>query len=709
MQAVIPQAPAPAPAPVDASLLGPPPPCNLGTDKMKQHQHFETWLEEVENRMRYMGVTEDTKKISLLRSWGGPDLVKLMKAHAGVRFDDTPATADTEAIPADTYANAVKKIKDELGKLINRTLAMHQLMTCKQGDRKWMDFIKDLEERVAVLDFDSNPYKNADAVRDAAIFGTSDSGLKEKGMAESPDLATLTRLGQSRETGKEGAQQLQHQSSSVSRVKAKSNQDNKPAGSDMSLEDIEETINQLQVMKIRKQGKFSGKPNRPTSEGGKQSCLNCSSSHAKGRCPAKGKSCFDCGGHNHFSNSQACPKSTQNDQTPPQHNVNRIDTPQSYSATTMQWPGVQSSVTHDVKLITSVNKLDTVNNISTSKNVNVTIGGVPMSLYTDTGSFYTIVPPSAYTPAMGPVVAADTHLRSWGSKENLDVKGMVKSTIATQKGAKRETKIYIVDGFHPEPLLGDGDAESLGFISFNKEGRDPSPEEIDDVKRIAQKLRDSLNITVETSGEMIEAIPPEERRKVEQLIDRYTGLVFSDDKIGRIKIDPIHLDFDEQFHPNQPSFHNVPIHYRPQVSAHLQFLREQGAITDVDPSDTHECVMNTVITDKVNGDIRMNIDCTPLNPFMKRTKFHVQTPQEIRHELKEAEVFTEVDMGWAFHQLSIDEDTKRRSIFQTHEGLHRMEVLYFGPTASSGIFHNEIRKILQGLNGVISIHDNILI
>ena len=36
-----------------------------------------------------------------------------------------------------------------------------------------------------------------------------------------------------------------------------------------------------------------------------------------------------------------------------------------------------------------------------------------------------------------------------------------------------------------------------------------------------------------------------------------------------------------------------------------------------------------------------------------------------------------------------------------------MKRLYFGPMAASGIFHNKIRKILQGLRGAINIHDNI--
>ena len=66
-------------------------------------------------------------------------------------------------------------------------------------------------------------------------------------------------------------------------------------------------------------------------------------------------------------------------------------------------------------------------------------------------------------------------------------------------------------------------------------------------------------------------------------------------------------------------------------------------------------------------------------------------------------------MGWSYHQLRINEDTKERSVFQTHEGIHRMERGYFGPSAMSAIFHNEVRKALRGLRGVLSIHDNIAV
>ena len=176
-----------------------------------------------------------------------------------------------------------------------------------------------------------------------------------------------------------------------------------------------------------------------------------------------------------------------------------------------------------------------------------------------------------------------------------------------------------------------------------------------------------------------------------------------------MKIPPIHLDYDTNFQPKQPTFRNIPAHYQERFSDLLRFLWEQGVITDIDPRKSYDCVMNVVITDKAQGQIRMNIDNTPRNPGLKRTKFHVQTPQEIRHELKEAKIFTEMDMGWAYHQVPIDEETRETMIFQTHEGLYRMERLYFGPTALSGLFYNEVRKKFLWLNRVTNERDNILV
>ena len=74
---------------------------------------------------------------------------------------------------------------------------------------------------------------------------------------------------------------------------------------------------------------------------------------------------------------------------------------------------------------------------------------------------------------MGELVKHDINLRAWGASELLDVKGMISTNLETAQGAVVETKAYVVDDFYPEPLLGAGDAEALGFISIDKLGRAP--------------------------------------------------------------------------------------------------------------------------------------------------------------------------------------------------------------------------------------------
>ena len=57
---------------------------------------------------------------------------------------------------------------------------------------------------------------------------------------------------------------------------------------------------------------------------------------------------------------------------------------------------------------------------------------------------------------------------------------------------------------------------------------------------------------------------------------------------------------------------------------------------------------------------------------MRRSNFHVRTPQEICHDLKEANVFPEMDMGWGYHQIELEEEFKTRAIFQTEKRFGRI-------------------------------------
>ena len=234
----------------------------------------------------------------------------------------------------------------------------------------------------------------------------------------------------------------------------------------------------------------------------------------------------------------------------------------------------------------------------------------------------------------------------------------------------------------------------MGFVTFDPKGRKATEEEeqlkqkelsaagktegvlVKKIKAgssIPDKIREGLGVEVITQKEAQEQVPASEIAKTMLIVDQYKGSVFNN-HIGLIKTDPIKYNFDPKIKPTQPPYHPVPLHYKDKLSKHLQYLREEGVITDVDPRQPYDCVLNVVITDKATpGEIRMNVDSVPMNGGMQRTKFHVRQPQEVRHSLQGARVFSEMDMTMGFHQLPLAEESKNKSIIQTHERLHRME------------------------------------
>ena len=43
-------------------------------------------------------------------------------------------------------------------------------------------------------------------------------------------------------------------------------------------------------------------------------------------------------------------------------------------------------------------------------------------------------------------------------------------------------------------------------------------------------------------------------------VQRYQGLVFSDKKVGCLKVKPVHIDYEQKFTPKQTPLRNSPAH-----------------------------------------------------------------------------------------------------------------------------------------------------
>ena len=422
-----------------AAALGPMKPLNMGLDRMQKLQRFNQWLEEAENRFQYLGCDADDEKLCLLRAWGGTELVSFMKVHAKVRLETTPATDTEPEKTKDTYNETVVKIRGVLQSFVNRTLAMHELLTTKQGNRPWLDFYKDIEEKAQNMSLNSTPYTHADAVKDALIMGMSDPWMIQRALSEDPDLDTIVKWGQAREASTEGALTLTASSAVLDT-------------SDSLKDCLPETIH----------AEMSTANARKPSDSERQfvnvsiNCRNCLTEHPPGRCPANGKECFGCGGMNHFERAGIC--------SDDRGKVKRV-----YDEFAGCKPFTKSC---KVRKISAHAAADISETKQTSKCVEIKVGGVKQKLLVDTGTNETVIPPSNYSQGMGELRKSDTVFTAWGSNRPLDVKGMVDTQLITHKGAATNSKVYIVDGYQPEAILGRKDAEALGIVSFNIMGRD---------------------------------------------------------------------------------------------------------------------------------------------------------------------------------------------------------------------------------------------
>ena len=168
---------------VDAALATAGKTCDLGTDPSKYLEKFEDWYEHTSLLADSIGVKDKKQKLRLLLLWGGRQFRKFAKEAKVTTEGDTP----------DTLEQAITKIREQCGAHVNLSMAVFKLMHARQGTKTVTEFARELEELAAQCQFDTKPYTQARAMKDAFIFGTSDDKLRQEALAKDFEYAHLMK------------------------------------------------------------------------------------------------------------------------------------------------------------------------------------------------------------------------------------------------------------------------------------------------------------------------------------------------------------------------------------------------------------------------------------------------------------------------------------------------------------------------------------
>ena len=675
----------------------------MGDSAEERLTNFNEWKEEVNEKLTVAGITDTKRQTTIALMWGGKEIKEYAIEKAGVVMHANATT------PADTWEDAVKKIETKMEEGINQAFAMFKFRQNEQGQRGINAWYKQLKTNVKTLRLKQCTcglgYSEERAIRDVIVALTTDAKLRKDALTKDLSLADLIREGEANELARSRAATVEKKSvHKLSRI-----------------DDDELTDEQANyyIAKLKQAGKFSSRYDQQGKSYACDRCVKSSKSklHTIDTCYFKDQECRVCKEIGHMGGSKLCKKKG--------NHIRKVVLSEDECdyENPENWGSEEKDKTEAEKKPIAIKKVEKKNVVK------VKVGKEETDMYTDSGSDVDVVPSTWYRSGMGKLQPTNAVLQPYGAEaDSIPVEAKFKTTITTKRGAKATTWVYVVNSKQPiEPLMSDRVATALGFLKFLPDGRAPTEEEMKDdassqeepvekeekeVFKVAKDVkigRGSMPDSIE-----VPAITEKEVEECREIIDspKYAA-VFDPQRIGKMKNRaPIILHGNEDKRILSQPMRPIPPQFREGVSAHLDFLRKNGKIVDVDPNtETVESYSNVVISLKPSGEIRMNLDARPVNAALCDIVSHqMTTPEDVRHEIAGSTRYSEFDMNHGYNQSTLSEESsKKYGVFQTHEGFHRFTGLYFGHKQSSQAFDADVKTSLRGLSTTKSVADNIMV
>ncbi len=146
------------------------------------------------------------------------------------------------------------------------------------------------------------------------------------------------------------------------------------------------------------------------------------------------------------------------------------------------------------------------------------------------------------------------------------------------------------------------------------------------------------------------------------------------------------------------------IHIKDKLQNELNKLVNQGVLRKVE-EHTDWC-SSLAFSTKKDGSLRICLDPQKLNASLKRCPHKIPTLEELNPKFANAKVFSKLDAKAGYWSIHLDEESSR---FRTPFGRYCWRRLPFGLSVSQDLFQAKMDQILEGLQGVISIADDVAV
>ncbi|KAG7300079.1 hypothetical protein JYU34_015614 [Plutella xylostella] len=292
---------------------------------------------------------------------------------------------------------------------------------------------------------------------------------------------------------------------------------------------------------------------------------------------------------------------------------------------------------------------------------NCIVGGVETKMLVDSGCKQNLITEETWNKlkmhnvqVFNQIKNPNINFMSYGSDKPLEVKGSFEATIKVGNNSENATFYVIIKG--TKNLLGKTTAVALGILRIGL---------------------DSVVGSVDT-----EVFP----------------------KFKDVLVD---LPIDDSVSPVSQPYRRIPIPLEGKIEAKIQDLVNRDIIEEVKGSSRWVSPIVPILKD--DGEVRLCIDMRRANAAIVRENHPLPTMDVLLPKIREAKLFSKLDIKDAFHQIEIHPDSRYITTLITNKGLFRYKRLMFGISCAPEIFQKTMERMLLGCEGTINFIDDILV
>ena len=389
-------------------------------------------------------------------------------------------------------------------------------------------------------------------------------------------------------------------------------------------------------------------------------CKFCGRKHERGNCPAYGTECHKCHRRNHFAS--VCMSRSQEA---------KIHTVQTESESDSDYDEIKTIDFEPDDEINAVMATEFPKRLFAT----VHVGETPVRFQLDSGASCNVISAKTLEKCIGKVVLrSTTRMLAMHNKTTVQPLGLCQVELRNSKNGKWYEAKFTVLKEECTPLLGSETIQQMNLIQV--------------------RFENILSLETETGK-----IPLSKDSLLSKYPDVFEGT-------GKFE-GSYHLEIEPDSTPVVHSPRKVPVAIKAQLKEELERLHSLGIIVPV--TEPTPWVSSMVVVRKPNGNLRICIDPKDLNKVLKRSHYPLPTIEDILPDLRHAKVFSTFDVKNGFWHIALDEESSKLTSFNTPFGRYRWLRLPFGLSSAPEEFQRRQHQIVEGLPGVLSIHDDILL